>query len=40
LMILIIVIGIYPKLITGVLDSAASEFLNRMEYIRAVLGGV
>lgn len=38
LMVLIIVIGMYPRLITGVLDSAASEFLNRMEYIRTVLG--
>jgi len=38
LTILIIVIGIYPKLITGVLNSAASELLNRVEYIRSVLG--
>jgi len=35
---LIIVIGIYPRLITGVLNSAASELLNRVEYIRSVLG--
>ena len=38
LTILIIVIGIYPRLITGVLNSAASELLNRVEYIRSVLG--
>ena len=35
---LIIVIGIYPRLITGVLNSAASELLNRLDYIRSVLG--
>ncbi len=35
---LIIVMGIYPQLITDVLNSAASEFLNRMDYIRSVLG--
>jgi len=38
LAVLIIVIGIYPRLITGVLNSAASELLNRVEYIRSVLG--
>jgi proton-translocating NADH-quinone oxidoreductase chain N len=37
-MVLIIMIGIYPKLITGVLNSAASELLNRMDYIKSVLG--
>jgi formate hydrogenlyase subunit 3/multisubunit Na+/H+ antiporter MnhD subunit len=37
-MILIIAIGIYPKLITGVLNSAASELLHRMDYIKSVLG--
>ncbi len=35
---LIIVIGIYPKLLTDVLNSAASEFLNRIDYIRSVIG--
>ena len=34
----IVVIGIYPKLVTGILDSAASELLNRMDYIRSILG--
>jgi len=34
----IVVVGIYPKLVTGVLNSAATEFLNRLEYIRNVLG--
>lgn len=37
-MILIVVIGIYPKLVTRILDSAASELLNRTDYIRSVLG--
>jgi proton-translocating NADH-quinone oxidoreductase chain N len=37
-MILIVVIGIYPNLVTRILDSAASELLNRMDYIRSVLG--
>lgn len=37
LMILIIVIGVYPKLVTGILNSAASEFLNRIGYIKGVL---
>jgi len=36
-MILIIVIGIYPQIVTGILNSAASEFLNKMDYIRSVL---
>jgi proton-translocating NADH-quinone oxidoreductase chain N len=36
--VLIVVVGAYPKLITGVLDSAASELLNRLDYIRNVLG--
>ena len=35
---LIIVIGIYPRLVTSVLNSAASELLNRLDYIRSVLG--
>jgi len=38
LTILIIVIGIYPGLITNVLGSAASEFLHRIDYIKGVLG--
>ena len=36
--VLIVVIGIYPKLVTEVLNSAASEFLNRLGYIGGVLG--
>jgi proton-translocating NADH-quinone oxidoreductase chain N len=36
--ILILGIGIYPKLITDVINSAASELLNRMDYIGNVLG--
>jgi proton-translocating NADH-quinone oxidoreductase chain N len=35
---LIVIIGIYPKLVTDVLNSAASELLNRLDYIRSVLG--
>jgi len=35
---LIIIIGIYPKLVTDVLNSAATELLSRTEYIKAVLG--
>ena len=38
LMILIIIIGVFPGLVTTVLNSAASELLNRFEYIRSVLG--
>jgi len=38
LMILIVVIGIYPKPVTNMLNSASSELLNRIEYIRGVLG--
>jgi len=37
LMILIIVIGIYPKLVTGILNPAAGELLNRIGYIQEVL---
>ena len=37
---LIVIIGIYPKLVTDVLNSAASEFLSRTEYIKAVLGSI
>jgi proton-translocating NADH-quinone oxidoreductase chain N len=35
---LIVVIGVYPGLVTGLLDSASSELLDRMAYIRSVLG--
>ena len=35
---LIVVIGIYPKIVTGVLNSAATELLNRMDYIMSVVG--
>jgi proton-translocating NADH-quinone oxidoreductase chain N len=38
--VLIIVVGIYPKLITDVLNSAASELLSRTEYIKAVLDSI
>jgi len=38
LTILIIVIGIYPGFITNVLNSAASEFLQRIDYVKGVLG--
>jgi proton-translocating NADH-quinone oxidoreductase chain N len=37
-MIFIVMIGIYPKFVAGVLNSAASELLNRIDYIRSVLG--
>jgi len=37
---LILLVGIYPKLVTGVVNSAASEFLSRTEYIKVVLGGI
>ena len=40
LTVLILVIGIYPDLITNVLGSAASEFLGRTEYINTVLGSL
>jgi proton-translocating NADH-quinone oxidoreductase chain N len=40
LVVLIIVVGIYPKLVTDVLNSAASELLSRTEYIKAVLGSI
>ncbi len=35
---LIVVIGVYPMLVTDILNSAATELLNRMEYIRSILG--
>jgi len=34
---LIVVIGIYPKLITDILNSSASELLNRSDYIKNIL---
>jgi len=37
---LIVIVGVYPKLITDVLSSAASELLSRSEYIKIVLGGI
>jgi len=36
--VLIVIVGVYPKLLTDVLNSAASELLNRLDYIRSVLG--
>jgi proton-translocating NADH-quinone oxidoreductase chain N len=36
--VLIVVIGVYPQLITGALGSAASELLDRAGYIGSVLG--
>ncbi|RKY40859.1 MAG: hypothetical protein DRP81_08925 [Candidatus Omnitrophota bacterium] len=39
LVMLIISIGVYPKMITGILNSCAGELLNRLEYIKAVFGG-
>jgi len=38
LVVLIVAVGIYPKMVTGVLNSAAAELLNRLDYIRSVLG--
>lgn len=38
LMGLIVFVGVYPKPVAAIIDSASSEFLNRMEYIRSVLG--
>jgi hypothetical protein len=32
------VMGIYPGLLSDVLRSAASELLNRVDYIRSVIG--
>jgi proton-translocating NADH-quinone oxidoreductase chain N len=34
---LIVIIGIYPKLVTNVLDPIASELLNRLDYINGVI---
>jgi proton-translocating NADH-quinone oxidoreductase chain N len=38
LMVLIVIVGIYPKPVTAILNSASSELLNRIDYIRSVLG--
>ena len=38
LIVLIIVIGVYPKFLTGILNSSALEFLDRVRYIQGVLG--
>ena len=38
LIVLIVVIGVYPKPLTDILNSASTELLNRIEYIRSVLG--
>jgi len=37
---LIVIVGVYPKPVTDVLSSAASELLSRTEYIKTVLGGI
>jgi proton-translocating NADH-quinone oxidoreductase chain N len=34
---IIVVIGIYPKLLTAVLDSSALELLNRVDYIKSII---
>jgi len=36
--VLIVIVGIYPNLVIDILSSAASELLNRVDYIRSVLG--
>jgi formate hydrogenlyase subunit 3/multisubunit Na+/H+ antiporter MnhD subunit len=38
LVVLIVIVGVFPKPVTTILDSASSELLNRIEYIRSVLG--
>jgi len=38
LVILIIVIGVYPRFIMNILNSAGSELINRVGYIKGVLG--
>jgi len=40
LAVLIVFVGIYPRLITDVLNSAATELLSRTEYIKTVLGSI
>jgi proton-translocating NADH-quinone oxidoreductase chain N len=34
---LIVFIGVYPKIMTDILNSAASELLNRLDYIKSVI---
>ena len=36
--VLIIVIGVYPNIVTKILNPAASELLNSIKYVRSVLG--
>jgi len=38
LILLIIGIGIYPKILSGILNSSSLEFLDRIKYIQGVLG--
>jgi proton-translocating NADH-quinone oxidoreductase chain N len=38
LMVLIVIGGVYPKPVTAMLNSASTELLNRIAYIRSVLG--
>ena len=38
LAVLIVVIGVYPHLVTGLLQHAADELVNRGAYIKSVLG--
>jgi len=38
LIVLIVMVGVYPKPMIAILNSASSELLNRIEYIRSVLG--
>jgi len=40
LVVLIVIVGVYPKLVTDVLNSAASELLSRTGYIKDVLGSI
>lgn len=35
---LIVILGVCPNIVARIIDPAASEFLNRIEYIRSVLG--
>jgi NADH:ubiquinone oxidoreductase subunit 4 (subunit M) len=37
-MVLIVIGGVYPKPVTAMLNSASTELLNRIAYIRSVLG--
>ncbi len=38
LVVLIVTVGVFPKPVTTILNSASSELLNRIDYIRSVLG--